>query len=100
MSIEGKIRPIRRKSLHEELAESIAEMIVAEARARPGELTLVTLGPLSNVAVALELEPTLPRLLRRLIMTVRSPAMPKRVTGSCKRMILPRCLPFRTWSQA
>ena len=28
MSIEGKIRPIRRKSLHEELAESIAEMIV------------------------------------------------------------------------
>lgn len=28
MSIEGKIRPIRRKSLHEELAENIAEMIV------------------------------------------------------------------------
>jgi len=53
-----------------------AEMIVAEARARPGEVTLVTLGPLSNVAVALEREPGLPRLLRRLVMMVgayRSP---------------------------
>jgi purine nucleosidase len=53
-----------------------AEMIVARARARPGELTLVTLGPLSNVAVALEREPELPRLLRRLVMMVgayRSP---------------------------
>ncbi len=53
-----------------------AEMIIAEARARPGEVTLVTLGPLSNVAVALEREPGLPRLLRRLVMMVgayRSP---------------------------
>ena len=47
-----------------------AELIVAEARARPGELTLVTLGPLSNVAVALEREPELPRLLARLVMMV------------------------------
>ncbi len=31
--------------------------IIESARARPGELTLVTLGPLSNVAVALEREP-------------------------------------------
>ncbi len=53
-----------------------ADMIVAEARARPGELTLVTLGPLSNVAVALEREPALPMMLRRLMMMVgayRSP---------------------------
>ena len=28
MSIEGRVRPIRRKSLHEELAEAIGEMIV------------------------------------------------------------------------
>ncbi len=53
-----------------------AGMIIASARARPGELTLVTLGPLSNVAVALEREPELPRLLRGLVMMVgayRSP---------------------------
>jgi purine nucleosidase len=33
-------------------------------RARPGEVTLVTLGPLTNLARALEREPELPRLLR------------------------------------
>jgi purine nucleosidase len=41
-----------------------ADVIVEEARRRPGEITLVTLGPLTNLAVALEREPALPRLLR------------------------------------
>ncbi len=49
-----------------------AELFVEAARSRPGALTLVTLGPLSNVAVALEREPALPRLLRRLVMMVGS----------------------------
>ena len=52
------------------------DLIIGAARARPGELTLVTLGPLSNVAVALEREPLLPALLQRLVMMVgayRSP---------------------------
>ena len=40
------------------------DVIVEEARRRPGEVTLVTLGPLTNLAVALEREPALPRLLR------------------------------------
>lgn len=41
------------------------DVIVDAARERPGELTLVTLGPLSNLAVAVLAEPRLPRLLRR-----------------------------------
>ena len=40
------------------------DVIVEEARRRPGELTLVTLGPLTNVAVAVLRESELPRLLR------------------------------------
>ena len=40
------------------------DLIVEEARARPGEIVLITLGPLTNLAVALEIEPDLPRLLR------------------------------------
>ncbi len=44
-----------------------ADLIVEEARRRPGEITLVTLGPLTNVAVALQREPQLPVLLRRLV---------------------------------
>jgi purine nucleosidase len=41
------------------------DVIVEAARQRPGEITFVTLGPLTNLAVALEREPSLPRLLRR-----------------------------------
>lgn len=45
-------------------------LIVDTARERPGEVTLLTLGPLTNVAVALQREPALPRLLRGLSMMV------------------------------
>ena len=41
------------------------DLIVEEARRRPGEITLVTLGPLTNLAIAVLIEPALPRLLRR-----------------------------------
>ncbi len=40
-------------------------VIVEEARRRPGEITLVTLGPLTNLAIAVLAEPALPGLLRR-----------------------------------
>ena len=40
------------------------DVIVEVARSRPGELLLVTLGPLTNLALALEREPSLPSLLR------------------------------------
>ncbi len=43
------------------------DLIAEEARRRPGEIVLVTLAPLTNVALALEAEPRLPRLLRRLV---------------------------------
>jgi purine nucleosidase len=45
-----------------------ADLIIEEARDRPGEITLVTLGPLTNLAVAVHREPELPRLLRRLVL--------------------------------
>jgi len=53
-----------------------ADLIVAEARRRPGEITLVTLGPLTNLAVAVLREPTLPQLLRSWVLmggSYRSP---------------------------
>ena len=52
------------------------DVIVEEARRRPGELTLVTLAPLTNVALAVQREPDLPRLLRRVVImggSYRSP---------------------------
>ncbi|HSL98486.1 MAG TPA: nucleoside hydrolase [Candidatus Deferrimicrobiaceae bacterium] len=44
-------------------ADDAATRIIDLARERPGEILLVTLGPLTNVAVALEREPSLPRLV-------------------------------------
>ncbi len=48
-------------------SEAAAVAIVRLAREQPGELTLVALGPLTNLALALRLEPELPNLLRRLV---------------------------------
>ena len=45
-----------------------ADLIIEEARRAPGEMRLITLGPLTNLAVALQREPELPRLVRGLVM--------------------------------
>jgi purine nucleosidase len=44
-----------------------ADVMIDAARSRPGEITLVTIGPMTNLAVALDREPDLPRLLKRLV---------------------------------
>ena len=44
-----------------------AQFIVDRARAQPGEITLVAVGPLGNLSLALKLEPELPGLLREVI---------------------------------
>jgi purine nucleosidase len=48
-------------------AEHAAVALARFADESPGELTLVSLGPLTNVAVALSLDPDLPRKYRRLV---------------------------------
>ena len=45
-----------------------AQFIVDMARAYPGEITLVAVGPLGNLATALKLAPELPTLLREVIL--------------------------------
>ena len=40
------------------------DLILDEVRRRPGEIILVTLGPLTNLAIAVLREPALPRLLK------------------------------------
>lgn len=52
------------RSAHDEHA---AAAIVRLARDRPGELTLVALAPLTNLALALRLDPQLPSRIRRLV---------------------------------
>ncbi len=43
--------------------ESAAQMLVRLAHAYPGELNVVAIGPLTNIALALRLEPRLPELV-------------------------------------
>jgi purine nucleosidase len=44
-----------------------ADVIIDAVRSRPGEISLVTLGPMTNLAVTLDREPDLPKLLKRLV---------------------------------
>ncbi|WP_257385161.1 nucleoside hydrolase [Tahibacter caeni] len=48
-------------------AEHGALALIRLTRERPGELTLVALGPLTNLALALHLDPTLPQRVARLV---------------------------------
>lgn len=48
-------------------AETAAEQLVRLAHEHAGEIDLLTLGPLTNIALALRAEPELPRLLRRVV---------------------------------
>jgi purine nucleosidase len=48
-------------------AEHAALAIIRLANEAPGELTLVTLGPLTNVALAVSLDPTLPQKIKKLV---------------------------------
>lgn len=49
------------------VAESAPELLVRLARESPGELDVLAVGPLTNLAVALGLEPKLPKLVRKLV---------------------------------
>jgi len=47
---------------------SAAQFIVETARQYPGQITLVAVGPLGNLATALQLEPALPQLVHEVIL--------------------------------
>lgn len=47
---------------------SAAQFIVDMAHQRPGEITLVPVGPLTNIAAAFALEPQLPQLVKQVVL--------------------------------
>jgi len=59
---------------------SSAQFIVDMARAHPGEITLVAVGPLGNLSLALMLEPNLPALLLEVIIMGGTVAEPGNVS--------------------
>ena len=67
--------------------ERACAFIVRMARENPGELTLVTLGRLTNLALALEKEPRLPALFREVVSMGGTVFAPGNVSPVCEANI-------------
>ena len=63
----GLGKSIERYSQRKPLTQDAAEFIVQTARQYPGELELISLGPLTDVARALRLDPGIAPLLRQIV---------------------------------
>ena len=80
------------------------DLILDEARRRPGEIMLVTLGPLTNLALAVLREPALPRLLKGYTLMGGAFGVPGNTTPTNEWNI--HCDPdaakivFRAWADA
>jgi purine nucleosidase len=67
--------------------EQAAELIVRTVRERPGDVHLLTTGPLTNVAVALRLEPELPGLVEGVTIMGGAALAPGNVTPAAEANI-------------
>lgn len=63
-----------------EVSESAAEALVRLARSAPGQISVLALGPLTNLALALALEPQLPQLVDRVVVMGGAVRVPGNVT--------------------
>ena len=61
-------------------SRNAAEFIIEMAHKFPGEIVLVPIGPLSNIAMALKLEPQLPKLIKSLNIMGGAARVPGNVT--------------------
>ena len=81
-----------------------ADLIVEEARRRRGELVLVALAPLTNVAIAVQREPDLPCLLKRLVIMGGAYRVPGNTTPTSEWNVHvdPEAarIVFRAWADA
>ena len=62
--------------------------LIRLARQRPGELTLVALGPLTNLAIALNVEPRLPEILKSVVIMGGAYTVPGNTTPAAEFNIL------------
>lgn len=62
------------------IEESAAQLLVRLAREHAGELRVIAIGPLTNIAEALRLEPALPSLVKELTIMGGAAAVPGNIT--------------------
>ena len=65
-------------------AISAPQFLIDAARRSPGDLTFIFVGPLTNLAVAVALEPELPRLVKRLVIMGGAFRMPGNTTATAE----------------
>ena len=65
-----------------------AQFIVDSVRADPGAVTLIAIGPLTNLALALELEPQLPDLVEQVIVMGGAVFRPGNITPAAEANII------------
>jgi purine nucleosidase len=70
------VEPARRAAEERSAAEALVDL----ARRYPGELEIVTIGPLTNIALALELDPELPHLVKSVTTMGGAALVPGNVT--------------------
>ena len=86
---EGGLGGARLPSSRREVgADKGPAALIRLARARPLELTLVTLGPLTNLAIALNVEPRLPEMLRSVVVMGGAFTVPGNTTPAAEFNIL------------
>lgn len=67
--------------------QSAAEALVDLVRSRPGEIRVLAIGPLTNLALALDLEPELPRLVRDVVVMGGAALAPGNITAAAEANI-------------
>lgn len=67
--------------------ETAAEQLVRLARAAPGSHTVLATGPLTNLALALHLEPDLPQLVERVVVMGGAVTVPGNITAAAEANI-------------
>lgn len=75
----GLSAPRRRPS-----GEHAVDQLIRLAHQRPGEITLVATGPLTNLGLALLKDPDLPRLLRRVVVMGGAAGCPGNITATAE----------------
>jgi purine nucleosidase len=68
-------------------AETAAEQLVRLVRAEPGACTILATGPLTNLALALHLEPDLPQLVERVVVMGGAVTVPGNITAAAEANI-------------
>jgi purine nucleosidase len=81
---KGAIKPLKDQNSIEPSARDAAELIASTILEQPKEITLICIGPLTNIATALIMEPTLPEIVKEVYIMGGAIAVPGLISPSAE----------------